>query len=216
MGASSHAIALGARDRQRLETRERIFAAALHEIRREGLAAAQVDRIAAAVGVSRGTFYFHFSTKEDVLREWESRRQTEIVAQLGRPRRAPRSLRAALLEIVGFLADLTASPEGRLVLETLALHVREGADPQSYLLVGEIEKLLAAARARGELRHVDARQAAVLFLSHVFGFLVSLTTSRPPHLGAELVVDVFLTGVTPEKRALPSRRTTATPTRRRT
>jgi hypothetical protein len=130
-----------------------------------------------------------------VLREWERRRQEEILERLDRPRRTPPALRGALLEVVDFLADLAASPDGRLVLETLAIHVREGTDPRSYLLLDQIEALLAAGRAHGELRNdVDARAAATIFLSNVFGFLVSRTTSRPPHPGPELLVDLFLTG----------------------
>src|SRR5262245_29223352 len=115
MPAAAHAPSLGSRDRQRLATRERLLHAAPDETRRVGLANAQVDRIVARCAVSRGTFYFHFPTKEDVLREWEGRRQEDILRRLERPRRAPRTLRGALLEVVGFLADLTVSPEGRLV-----------------------------------------------------------------------------------------------------
>ncbi len=51
------------RDRQRLETRARVYEAAVDEFRREGFARAQVDRIVAAAGVARGTFYFHFPSK---------------------------------------------------------------------------------------------------------------------------------------------------------
>jgi AcrR family transcriptional regulator len=187
----------GTRDRQRAETRERLFEAGIAEISTAGLGAAQVDRIVAAVGVSRGTFYFHFPSKADLLREWEARREHEIVAHLGRAGARTRTLRSSLLEVVGFLADLVGSPDGRLVLETLAVHVREGSDPEAYLLLGEIERLLATAATSGELRaDIDARPAAILFLSNVFGFLVMRTTSQPPHPGPELLVDIFLSGVT--------------------
>ena len=57
------------RERQRAETRERLFQAALDEFRREGVAGARIERIASAVGVVRGTFYFHFPTKDHVLHE---------------------------------------------------------------------------------------------------------------------------------------------------
>jgi TetR/AcrR family transcriptional repressor of uid operon len=187
----------GSRDRQRAETRERIFEAGIAEIRATGLVAAQVDRIVAAVGVSRGTFYFHFPSKADLLREWERRREQELVAHLGRAGARKRALRSTLLEVVGFLADLVGSPDGRLVLETLAVHVQEGSDPEAYLLLGEIEGLLATAAAGGELRgDIDARPAAILFLSNVFGFLVTRTSSQPPYPGPELLVDIFLSGVT--------------------
>ena len=50
----------GAREARRLETRARLYDAALDEISRRGLAAADVSAIAAAASVVRGTFYFHF------------------------------------------------------------------------------------------------------------------------------------------------------------
>ena len=61
----------GVREVRRLETRARLFDAALAEIARCGLAGADVSAIASAAGVVRGTFYFHFPTKEHVLVELE-------------------------------------------------------------------------------------------------------------------------------------------------
>src|SRR5215203_7144446 len=73
---------LSARDAQRLETRARLFDAAVAEISRSGLAGADVSTIAAAVGVARGTFYFHFPTKEHVVVEVERAEEAKIVARL--------------------------------------------------------------------------------------------------------------------------------------
>jgi len=200
-----------ARERQRVETRERLFRAALAELRKHGVDGAQVDRIVAAARVSRGSFYFHFPTREDVLLEWERRREVEIVEQIGRTLDASGAsgaagdvkttpLREALLEVIAFLDRLPGSTDGRLLLDTLAIHVRRGVDPTSYPLLAEIERRLAVAQQRRELRlGIDARQAAILFLSNVFGFLVARVTSRPPHPEAALLVDVFLSGVTPRR-----------------
>src|SRR5947208_8003454 len=74
--------AVGAREAQRLETRARVFDAAVAEIGRSGLAGADVSAIARAAGVVRGTFYFHFPTKEHVLVELERAEETRIVAEL--------------------------------------------------------------------------------------------------------------------------------------
>src|SRR5205085_7825923 len=57
------------RDLQREETRHKLYEAALEVFRRDGVAAARIDDITRAVGTSRGTFYFHFPTKEHVLVE---------------------------------------------------------------------------------------------------------------------------------------------------
>ena len=55
------------RDRQRERTRERLYDAALEVFMRDGVEAARIDDIATLAGVSRGTFYFHYPSKEDVL-----------------------------------------------------------------------------------------------------------------------------------------------------
>lgn len=57
------------RDVQREETRKRVYEAALAIFRRDGVAECRIEDVARLAGVSRGTFYFHFPTKEDVLTE---------------------------------------------------------------------------------------------------------------------------------------------------
>jgi len=61
------------RERQRLETRGRLYEAALAEFRRVGFANAQIEAIVERAGVARGTFYFHFPTTEHVLLEFQHR-----------------------------------------------------------------------------------------------------------------------------------------------
>jgi len=73
---------VGVRGAQRLKTRARVFDATVAKIDRSGLAGADVAAIAAAAGVARGTFYFHFPTKEHVLVELERAEQVKIVAIL--------------------------------------------------------------------------------------------------------------------------------------
>ncbi|NCG21428.1 MAG: TetR family transcriptional regulator [Rhodobacterales bacterium] len=55
------------RDRQREETRRRLFDAALLVFREQGVDESRIDDIAQRAGVSRGTFYFHYPSKDDVL-----------------------------------------------------------------------------------------------------------------------------------------------------
>jgi AcrR family transcriptional regulator len=60
---------MGVRDRQREETHRRLYECSLAIFRRDGYTDAKIDDIAKMAGVSRGTFYFHFPTKDDVLLE---------------------------------------------------------------------------------------------------------------------------------------------------
>lgn len=72
----------GVREVRRLETRARLFDAAVAEIGRFGLAGADVSAIASTARVVRGTFYFHFPTKEHVLVELERNEEARIVGEL--------------------------------------------------------------------------------------------------------------------------------------
>ncbi len=118
------ASAASAREQQREETRERIFEAAVEEFRREGFARARVDRVVAAAGVARGTFYFHFPTKEHVLLELQKRHEAALHARLeAMPR--PRSARQLLRQIADALLEETERRIDRhLFREILALHIR--------------------------------------------------------------------------------------------
>ena len=101
---------LSVRDAQRLETRARLFDAAVAEIGRSGLAGADVSTIAAAAGVARGTFYFHFPTKEHVVVEVERAQEAKIVARLGTRQRE----RTDLLSVLSLLVREVLAAERRL------------------------------------------------------------------------------------------------------
>ena len=68
------------REQQREETRRRLYESALAIFRRDGVVAARTEDIAKAAGVSRGSFYFHFPTKEHVLLERMAETEREICA----------------------------------------------------------------------------------------------------------------------------------------
>ncbi len=55
------------RERQKAETRESLYQAALRLVAERGLAATTVEQITKAAGVAKGTFFFHFSAKEQVF-----------------------------------------------------------------------------------------------------------------------------------------------------
>ncbi len=61
------------RELQRIETRERVFCAAIDEFNRVGVANAQIETMVKSAGVSVGTFYKNFPGKDDVLRELQRR-----------------------------------------------------------------------------------------------------------------------------------------------
>ena len=70
------------RAEQRAQTRKRVFEAAVTVFRRDGVSAASIEDVATLAGVSRGTFYFHFPTKEAVLLAYMSDTEEQIEAAL--------------------------------------------------------------------------------------------------------------------------------------
>src|SRR6185369_8607318 len=87
------------RAQRRAETRTRLYESALAEFQRAGVAEAQIERIATGAGVVRGTFYFHFPTKEHVLLELQRRHETRLCDRLARL--ADDAPLRAVLETVG-------------------------------------------------------------------------------------------------------------------
>lgn len=73
---------MASREQQREETRRRLYESALAIFRRDGVNACRTEDIAKAAGVSRGSFYFHFPTKEHVLLERMSETETEVCAAI--------------------------------------------------------------------------------------------------------------------------------------
>src|SRR5687767_2265110 len=92
------------------ETRARIFEAAVRLFAEEGYVGASVERIAAAAGVAKGTFFVHFATKDAIV--------TTIVR---RQVRGARSARERVLARGG-------SPVDALRATVMALGEQAGAD----------------------------------------------------------------------------------------
>ena len=190
------------RDRQRAETRERLFRAACLEIDRVGLSEAQIPRIAREAGVARATFYFHFATKEDVLHELVRRLETGLIHRL-----AALDVHAqSLAEVIHAMLDAIVAHqafvgESTLMREVLALQVRraQSTEPTSDLrgLLQALAPHFAAAAQRGEIQStIDPERLAAILLASMFGLLIG--QSRSDHDLREqlrLLADLFLRGL---------------------
>lgn len=168
---------LNAREAQRLQTRARLFEAAVAEIGRTGLAGTDVAAIAAAVGVARGTFYFHFPTKEHVLVELERNEEAKIVARL-----ADQTDRGDLMSMLTSLVRQVLAAEKRLgpvvFRDMLGLHFSAsrpvedgpGEHPLAEFVIAAITR---AQDARRVPRDADARELGVIFLTGLFALLAT-------------------------------------------
>src|SRR4051812_30674857 len=97
---------MSVREAKRLQTRERLFGAAIAEFKLAGMAEADVGAIVAAAGVAHGTFFFHFPTKEHVLLEMEHREEERLAGLFSRYVNTPHDLADALREAVRLVVAL--------------------------------------------------------------------------------------------------------------
>jgi AcrR family transcriptional regulator len=172
----------GVRQAQRLETRARLFDAAVAEIGRSGLAGADVSAIAAAAGVVRGTFYFHFPTKEHVVVELERAEEARIVAMLD-TRTAERH---DLESVLSLLVREVVAAEQRLgpviFRDMLGLHFSSTRPVEDELCEHPLAEFVIAAIAEAQAakrvpRDADARELGVFFLTGLFALLATGTAA---------------------------------------
>jgi AcrR family transcriptional regulator len=169
---------LGVREAQRLQTRARVFDKAVAEIGRSGLAGADVAAIAAAAGVARGTFYFHFPTKEHVLVELERAEELKIVALLDSRTTEANDLTSMLTvlvhQVVG--AELRLGPV--VFRDMLGLHFSATRPVEDELaedpLADFVIAAIAGAQTAGKVAaDADAGELAVIFLTGLFALLAT-------------------------------------------
>jgi AcrR family transcriptional regulator len=190
------------REVQRLETRQRVYASAVAEFMRVGMAAADISVITKEAGVARGTFYFHFPTKEHVLAELERHEEARLAAQLARFLDRPHDLAGALAEVVRLMSLMERRVGRVLFAEMLALHFspqrpemlpgtdRWGEYPMMVLVVRAIEM----ARERGEMYpKANALHTAQFFMTGLYAMLI--TSHHLPKPGRAEILDNFVATV---------------------
>jgi AcrR family transcriptional regulator len=165
----------GVRQVRRRETRARLLDAALAEISRRGIAAADVSAIAAAAGVVRGTFYFHFPTKEHVLIEVERNEETRIIRELGE---AGGDLSSVLSQLVDHVLDAERRLGAAVFRDMLGLHFSSTSPVDDELthhpLAEFLMSLFGRAQDAGDVSpDADPQELGLFFLTGLFALLAT-------------------------------------------
>ncbi|BBY20698.1 TetR family transcriptional regulator [Mycobacterium stomatepiae] len=172
---------VNAREAQRLHTRARLFDAAVAEIGRSGLAGADVAAIASATGVARGTFSFHFPTKEHILVELERAEEAKIVAKLAT------KATGDLPSLLRLLVRQVLAAEDRLgpvvFRDMLGLHFSATRPIEDETAEHPLAEFLIAtigeAQTMGQVSpDADAGELGVIFLTGLFALLVTGPASK--------------------------------------
>lgn len=211
------------RQQQKERTRELVYATAMGLFDARGYEAVSVDDVVRATQLARGTFYFHFPTKEDVLLEAVRRGEALILARVaalgdGAPvRQVLETTIDAFLE--AWEARRALLPYAGAVSLRRIASVREESASDPLRL--ELGRRVAAAGARGELSSpLPGEMLADVFLLQVFAALMTWSTTGQPSVEVMRpgIVSLFFFGVTgvglaPPDSPAPALRRAARPKR---
>lgn len=188
------------RTAQKQRTREQLYAAAMTLFDEHGYEGVNIDDVVRKTGVARGTFYFHFPTKDDVLLEAVRRGEALILARVAAlPAGTP--LAKTLETVVAAFAE--AWGERRALLPYAGAvslrRIASVADERDHdPLRVDIGRRMEAAQAKGELRSpLPGGMLADVFLLNVFAALMTWAARGEPPLDVLLpgVVALFFHGI---------------------
>ena len=212
MVIEQHAIAratAGLRDRRRARKREEILKAGLKVFAEKGYRGATMDDIALELQATKGLLYYHFETKEQILKAILA--ETQLIAGLEAGLTIPEGmpLREALHHAVKRSLDLMES-NGELVR---FLHVQALlSGPDAELVYTQVLERLYGAGARsietfkrtGEVRpDLDARTFGQLLVHFIISrFLLKQIfghRAQPPREYVDSVMQILLDGIAADK-----------------
>jgi len=187
------------RDRQREETRRRLYLAALEVFRRDGVRNCRIDDIAQKAEVSRAAFYFHFPTKEHVLLDLLNETEVSQVAAL-QQLASSASLEQLLTTAIEAMAGAWQK-EPALIVDAMGVSIRHTAvldDPEAGGAVRHsMAQRFKELASRGELSDVLAPEVlSDFFLSNCFVALMAWGHSPQTPLDGMLraAMQLFLQG----------------------
>ncbi len=179
------ARALVDRFEQRKATRAKLVDAALRMFSTSGYEHATVDDISQAAGYSKGAYYFHFSTKDDILLEllrvWTEGRTQVLQAELGDGKATTAQIRAALESLLSY-RDEPRWPGVLLEFWAQALRNQEVGKRLTEAYSGwrrQLGEAFAFAAEAGELQLDSPDDAASVVLGAHDGFAVQVAIGSP-------------------------------------
>ncbi len=124
---------LGRRERKKLELRGRILAAAGELFDQRGFRATKVSEICERADVAHKTFFNHFASKHDVLREIAHFALDELLTSVENARKAERSTSARIAHFFREVAERTAQGGAmHRELVTELVHVVHDSDAKGW------------------------------------------------------------------------------------
>jgi AcrR family transcriptional regulator len=174
------------RERRRLETRERLYRAALELFGERGFLETTVEDITEAADVGKGTFFNYFPTKEHVLAAYGGERIAAV-------ERALEKARGTTGPVLDVLAELAADAAGQSHENPAVLRAIYAAHASCAPVRAELQRrmrtsrkilaeIISLAQRRGEVRSDAAPiELARLIQTIVMGFTMAWALNPETH-----------------------------------
>jgi AcrR family transcriptional regulator len=161
--------------------------------------------ISEAVGLSKAGLYYHFRDKEALFLAILSANLDTVERIILEARRDDTSTRARVARIIRGILSL--SPDQRAIIRLASqemVHVSQAARSRferiyDQRFIGQIQGVLEAGVARGELRRVNTQLATWLLLGMAYPFFYPSHSPGNPDEAVELMVAVFFDGLAPDR-----------------
>jgi len=204
--------ALAPRQRRKEARPQELLDAALELFAEKGFAATRSEEVAARAGVSKGTLYLYYPSKEELLKAVISQRlSSEIAAGAAQAEQFEGSTTALLTEVFNAWWQRVFDSPTSAVFKLVITEVRNFPDIAEFYLHEVVEpgkqligRILERGIARGEFRSVDVPSAVLSLLlpmvmlclhKHSLGACLPQAFPTEPKVFIEQHVDLVLRGL---------------------
>jgi AcrR family transcriptional regulator len=201
---------LDRRQRRSVETRERLFLAALELFARKGFAETTVEDITEAADVGKGTFFNYFPSKDHILLAFGEMQLGKLEAAIETARQADTPMSEFLR---GLGVRMTQEPVRNPAIVRALLQAYLSTTPVREAML-DLQKrvhalhtqMIQLGQDRGEIRKdLPASELALVFRQTIFGTLLiwSLYGDTTLHARIEASFNVLWTGLAPREGFTP-------------
>ncbi len=201
---------MSARQPRAEATRLRILEAAATAFARTGLAGTSLNDLIRESGLTKGAFYFHFSSKDELALAAFRLKQEQLISGMQAAVSADAPALERLVEMLRARVRLLAEDPSLRCVPTLGQELRVEAEPDSEyarfqeLALETFEALLSEGRDDGSMRQdVDPARDAWIAFAALIGVdaLCKLMTDRADLVErTEDLIDLLLRAVDPDRR----------------
>jgi AcrR family transcriptional regulator len=197
------------RERHRLETRDRLYRAALELFGERGFLETTVEDITEAADVGKGTFFNYFRTKEHVLAAYGGER----IAAVERALEKARATNGPILDVLG---ELAADSAGQSHVNPAVLRAIYAAHASCAPVRAELQKrmhtsrellaeIISLAQKRGEVRR-DIRSIELARLIQTVVIGITMAWALNPDTQFQMTAKQMWELICPSLRADGTRR----------